>query len=53
MKNQTACTITIGPHLNAQYAAADIILEINVEQIILDQTAQENQKTTRVRTERA
>jgi hypothetical protein len=53
MKNQTARTITIGHHSNAQYATADITLEINAKQIILGQTAQGNQKTIRVRTERA
>jgi hypothetical protein len=54
MKNQTADNITTGRPLNAQYAIADTTLETNVNQIILNAlTAQEDQKTIRVRSERA
>jgi hypothetical protein len=54
MKNQTADNITTGCPLNAQYATAAIILETNVtKRTIHDLIAQENQKTSRVRFERA
>ena len=54
MKNQTANNITTGHHLNAQYATADIILETNVTKTTIHNLiAKENQKTSRVRFERA
>ena len=54
MKNPTADNIITGRHYNVQYAIAAIILETNVTKTTIhDLIAQESQKTSRVRLERA
>jgi len=54
MRNQTADNITTGHPKNARYVTADFTSETNVNLITLNALiVQEDQKTIRVRSERA